>query len=61
MEKVKVVFNNDPQNFEEFDKLEDAKKFADRYANAKVEYTEKHIESILKKEENSEMQKKFVL
>ena len=47
MQKIKVVFNGDPENFEEFDKLEDAEKFAGRYANAKVQYEEKHIESIL--------------
>jgi hypothetical protein len=51
MQKIKVVFNGDSENFEEFEKLEDAEKFASRYANAKVQYEEKHIESILKKEE----------
>jgi hypothetical protein len=52
--KTRVIFNNDEKNYEEFEKLEDAEKFANRYANAKVQYEEKHIKSILEKEEKYE-------
>jgi hypothetical protein len=34
--KYRVVFNNDPENYEEFDDFESAKKFANRYANCKI-------------------------
>lgn len=51
----KVIFNKDEQNYEEFDSLEKAEKFAKEYANTEIKI-EKALEKII---EDTKMQIKI--